>query len=64
MLTDDILISSGPSIVIMLPYTMAERINRFPLRRAVKLTLLVVFWFTVIVVIIFEAWLKTCFIFI
>lgn len=63
MFFDDILISSGPSIVIMLPHTMAERINRFPLRRTVKMTLLVVFWFMVIVVIIFEVWLKTCFIF-
>lgn len=64
MLSDDILISSGPSIVIMLPHTMAERINRFPLRRSVKLTLLVAFWFIVAVAIIFEAWLKICFIFI
>lgn len=63
MLSDDILISSGPSIVTMLCHIMAERINRFPFRKAVKLTLAVVFWFMVTVVIIFEAWLKTCFIF-
>lgn len=58
MLSDDILISIGPSITIPLPSSMAERIKRLPVRRAVKLTLLVVFWFTVNVVIIFEAWLE------
>lgn len=58
MLSDDILISIGPSIVIPLPSSMAERIKRLPVSRAVKLTLQVAFWFTVNVVIIFEAWLE------
>lgn len=58
MLSDDILISIGPSIVIPLPSSMAERIKRLPVSRAVKLTLRVAFWFTVNVVIIFEAWLE------
>lgn len=58
MLSDDILISIGPSTVIPLPSSMADRIKRLPVSRAVKLTLQVAFWFTVNVVIIFEAWLE------
>lgn len=64
MLSDDNLISSEPSIVIMLPLSYGRKDKQFLLRRAVKLTLLVVFWFTVVVVITFEAWLKICFNFI
>mgnify|MGYP001856592829 CR=1 FL=1 len=58
MLSNEILISSEPWIVIMLPYSMAERINRFLVRKPVKLTLQVVFWLMVIFVIMFEAWFK------
>lgn len=58
MLSDDILISIGPSTVIPLPSSMADRIKRLPVSRAVKLTLQVAFWFTVNVVITFEAWLE------
>lgn len=58
MLSNEILISSEPSIVTMLPYSMAERINRFLVRKPVKLTLQAVYGLMVIVVIIFEAWFK------